>query len=432
MQLNHLHTLFLKNPVITTDTRNEIAGSIFFCLSGEKFNGNQFAKTAIEKGANYVIIDDPDFYIEDTKMILVENCLRTLQQLALYHRKQFSIPVIGITGTNGKTTTKELVTAVVASKFRVTSTKGNLNNHIGVPLTLLRITNQTEVAIIEMGANHAGEIDFLCSLALPNLGIITNIGKAHLEGFGSLETIKQTKLALYKQVAKQQGTLFVNLNDHMLIEEATTINHKTYGTDKAAQVRGKIIQEFPFVSLVFSISDQNYQINSQLVGAYNLPNILAAVTVGNFFKIDSELIIKALENYQPANNRSQFVKGLNNELIMDAYNANPDSLKLALENFLKDTFPKKGFILGDMLELGDFAKEEHLKVIEDLKFCNFELMIFVGPVFKCFEKEYTQFQFYETTTDCIASIQKSVPKQMRILIKGSRGIQLDPLQKILE
>lgn len=433
MQIEKLYTIFLEIPKISTDTRKDLKDSIFFCLSGENFNGNQFAAQALKKGASFVVVDDDNYFQDDSRYIFVKNSLEILQQLATHHRKQFNIPLIGITGTNGKTTTKELVTTVLSGKFNITSTDGNLNNHIGVPLTLLQINKQTEIAIIEMGANHIGEIEFLCKIALPNLGILTNIGKAHLEGFGSLEAIKKTKLALYKSVDAQKGQLFVNFDDAVLKSEAQKFHHSSYGQDISFDIHGAISNEFPFLELNWGLKDQSnkYSVHSKLFGNYNFSNIMAAISVGHHFGLTPEEVSTSLENYLPQNNRSQFIIGEKNELILDAYNANPESLKVALVNFSNDEHTHKAVILGDMFELGEFASQEHKIILESLKNKPFILTVLVGPLFKQFENGYPDFQFYENTIEFIADIKSLNINQMRILIKGSRGIKLEIIKNYL-
>jgi UDP-N-acetylmuramoyl-tripeptide--D-alanyl-D-alanine ligase len=433
MQIEKLYALFLKHPKIATDTRKDLKGSIFFCLSGENFNGNQFASQALDQGAAYVIVDDKSYFKDNSSYLFVKNSLAILQQLASYHRKQFTIPVIGITGTNGKTTTKELSTAVLSKKFTITATQGNFNNHIGVPLTLLQINRQTEIAVIEMGANHPDEIELLCKIARPNLGIITNIGKAHLEGFGSLEVIKNTKLALYKSVKVQMGKVFVNYDDDVLNAEAQNIAHSSYGQDNTFDIHGTITHEFPFLELKWGIKNRsaNYPIQSQLFGNYNFSNILATIALGHHFGLSSEKISTAIDEYRPQNNRSQFIVGKRNELILDAYNANPESLKVALDNFSKDSHKNKVIILGDMFELGVFATEEHKTILESVNNKPFYQNIFIGPLFKQFEADYPEYYFYENTTALITQIESLNIKQCRVLIKGSRGIKLEVLQDYL-
>jgi UDP-N-acetylmuramoyl-tripeptide--D-alanyl-D-alanine ligase len=433
MQIEELYNLFLLFPKIGTDTRKDIKSSIFFCLSGENFNGNQFALKAIEYGASYAVVDDNNYWTDDSRFIKVKSSLETLQQLAAYHRKLFDIPTIGITGTNGKTTTKELITAVLSKKYSVTSTQGNFNNHIGVPLTLLQLNKQTEIAIIEMGANQPDEIESLCSLALPNFGIITNIGKAHLEGFGSQKVIKRTKLALYHSVDSQKGKLFVNFDDPTLKAEAQNLNYFSYGHDVEYDIHGIVSNEFPFLEILWGLKTKKnkFDIKSKLLGNYNFSNILAAISVGHYFGLSPENISDALENYEPKNNRSQFIKGVNNELILDAYNANPDSLSLAIASFEKDRHTNKAVIIGDMFELGKFAAQEHKSILNTLKTKSFKTIILVGSLFKKFEKEYPKFHFFENTNKLIEQINSLNINEMRILIKGSRGVKLELLKDYL-
>lgn len=433
MQVENLYALFLKHPKISTDTRKDLKDSIFFCLSGENFNGNQFASQALEKGAAFVIVDDKNHLKDNSHYILVNNSLKTLQDLATHHRKQFSIPVIGITGTNGKTTTKELITTVLSSKHTLTATQGNFNNHIGVPLTLLQINEQTEIAVIEMGANHPDEIEFLCTMAIPNYGILTNIGKAHLEGFGSLEAIKKTKLALYKSVATQKGKVFVNYDNALLKAEIQEITNSSYGENINFDIHGMVSNEFPFLELRWGTKNQEskYNIQSKLFGKYNFSNIMAAIAVGHHFGLSPEEISTAIEKYLPQNNRSQFIVGERNELILDAYNANPESLKVALANFSSDQHLRKVVVLGDMFELGIFAPQEHKTILELVKEKPFSQNIFIGPLFKQFEKDYPDFHFYEDTAALIVQIESLNIKQSRVLIKGSRGVKLEVLQDYL-
>lgn len=433
MQIEKLHKLFTSYPLIATDTRKELKGSIFFCLSGDNFNGNKFAEQAIEKGAAYVVVDDKNHWKDLPSYILVDDSLKTLQSLALFHRKQFSIPLIGITGTNGKTTTKELIAAVLSSKYNIIATPGNFNNHIGVPLTLLQITEETEIAVVEMGANHPDEIEFLCQLALPNHGVITNIGKAHLEGFGSLEAIKRTKLALYKAVATQQGVLFVNYDDSVLKKESKGLYAFSYGSRKEYDIQGKITNEFPFLEMNwgFKSKERLIHLKTNLFGSYNFTNVMAAVAIGQHFQLSPKEISTAISKYQPKNNRSQFIKGDKNELILDAYNANPESLNIALNNFAKDKFTDKVVILGDMFELGKFASAEHKLILESLSRKLFIKIILVGKEFKKFENNYPDFSFYENTSDLVKELESIKLFNKRILIKGSRGVKLEVLQDYL-
>jgi UDP-N-acetylmuramoyl-tripeptide--D-alanyl-D-alanine ligase len=334
MSIEEIYSLFLKHPAICTDSRKAEKYGIFFSLKGDNFNGNAFAEIALENGCKYAFIDEAVYY-KDNRYIIVENALNTLQELAKHHRSKLKIPVIGITGTNGKTTTKELIKAVLEKKFNTLATEGNLNNHIGVPQTILKITGKTEIAIIEMGANHIGEIAELCKISKPDHGIITNIGKAHLEGFGSFEGIVKAKKELYDHIEQNNGLLFVNKDNQLLSEMASRIKKITYGKSASADHTGSIKNTEPFIEIVWknTATNKTFLIKSKLVGAYNFENIMAAVAIGSYFEVDVSLIKEAIEAYTPSNNRSQIIKSSNNTIIMDAYNANPSSMEAAINNF---------------------------------------------------------------------------------------------------
>ena len=351
MSIIDLYDLFIHNPQITTDSRNCPKGSIFFALKGDKFDGNQYAGKALASGCVYAVIDNPDYYIGE-RTILVDNVLKTLQQLAHHHRKVLGLPIIGITGTNGKTTTKELLAAVLSTKFNLLYTEGNFNNHIGVPLTLLRLTHDHEMAVIEMGASHPGDIKELVDIVHPNYGIITNVGRAHLEGFGSFEGVIRTKGELYDYIRRSKGKIFIKKENEYLQSIAKGIEQITYGNGDDAFASGQVVSCDPF--LVFNWKQQGklHTVETHMIGSYNLDNVLAAVAVGRFFKIPAERISRAIAAYEPTNNRSQFKKTDNNELIIDAYNANPSSMKVALDNFITMPVQPKAIILGDMRELG--------------------------------------------------------------------------------
>lgn len=376
--IDKLYSQFLQSKHVSIDTRTLKGGEIFFCLNGENFNANKFAKEALEKGAAYVVMDDHTYYEKGhPQMLLVDDSLKTLQELAAYHREQLSIPIIGITGSNGKTTTKELVATVLKSQFNVYATKGNFNNHIGVPLSLLGINEHHDLAVIEMGANHVGEIGELCQLAQPNLGILTNIGQAHLEGFGSFENIKKTKLALYESVKKKDGLVFVHKDDDVLMIESQSLKRITYGMNDLADVQVSLIKGE--TNLTFTCQDQ--LVKTQLFGEFNIYNAAAAIAVGKYFKISNEKILHAIANYHPSNNRSQIELGPNNLLILDAYNANPDSMSHAIEFFAKIKAPSKALILGDMLELGDFEESKHIEILKLVEEHEFNHVFLVGPAF---------------------------------------------------
>lgn len=433
MDLQHLYKIFLAcGQKISTDTRKIIEGGIFFALKGERFNGNEFAAKALELGAAYVVMDE-EAHKKNERCILVKDVLESLQQLANHHRKQLDIPIIGITGSNGKTTTKELVHAVLSKKFNTQYTKGNLNNHIGVPLTLLSITKEHEMAVVEMGANHQGEIDMLCRIAEPNFGIITNIGKAHLEGFGGIEGVKKGKSELYRYLKETNGFIFVHGDDNVLADLAKDNNKITYGTKKLYDVIGKcnpssMFVEFAWESRYTATELKNAPfIKTNLVGSYNYHNALCAACVGNYFKIEKKLINEAIENYAPDNNRSQLQKTESNTLILDYYNANPTSMRAAIENFAAMKADNKMLILGDMLELGEESAFEHKQILDLLTEKKLEDYILIGPLFSALQKE----KCFISSADAFAHLNAERPKNKTILIKGSRGIALEETLKAL-
>jgi len=424
ISITALYDLFLEHPQISTDSRKIEKDSLFFALKGENFNGNTYASTALANGAAYSVIDEATEPMDD-RYILVENVLSALQELARYHRLQLAIPIIAITGTNGKTTTKELVTAVLSKKFRVECTKGNLNNHIGVPLTLLSMTTSTQIGIVEMGANHPGEIATLCNIALPDFGLITNVGVAHLEGFGSFEGVKKTKAELYRFIEKAGGKIFLNTANSSLKEMSEAVATINYKTAKAGEgIEGELIQSSPFMVFQVKFPKGWLYIKTNLAGGYNLENALAAVCIGNFFEVSPLEIQEAIEAYKPSNNRSQFVRTAHNQLLMDAYNANPTSMDAALENFKAFDAPLKGVILGDMFELGETSHEEHQKVVNKLVTMNFALVVLTGKEFsKC--SVPSSFLAFEDNTLLINYIESSKPQGYLFLIKGSRGMKLE-------
>lgn len=430
MEAKTLYSYFLKSSSVITDTRKIEKNALFFCLRGENFNGNKFAKEALQKGAAFVVIDDSEYFKENSQYILVEDCLKSLQELAKYHRLQFDIPVIGLTGSNGKTTTKELIYSVLSEQFNTTATFGNLNNHIGVPLTLLRINKNTEIALIEMGANHLKEIEFLCNITKPTHGYITNFGKAHLEGFGSIEGVIQGKSELYKSLENTKGTALINSEDKLQVRLTKNQAKQQFGNKEA---------DIVITSNNYTTKDNNYLsvsfqstiINSKLKGTYNYSNIKAAIAFGFIFDISLEKIKKGIEGYIPKNNRSQWLKTERNTVILDAYNANPSSMTVALESLLNSNTKNKILILGDMLELGDYAADEHQKIIKILNKKTPETVILVGKEFKKTKTSNSNFHKFEETKDVIPFLQKKNFQNKTILIKGSRGIALEVLQEYL-
>jgi len=422
------------NQKICTDTRKLVSGSLFFALKGNNFNANQFAQKAIEAGCNFAIVDEEE-YVTTDKIILVKDVLITLQVLANYHRKQFNIPVLAITGSNGKTTHKELINAVLSKKYNTLATVGNLNNHIGVPLTLLNITQQHQFVIVEMGANHQGEIDVLCKIAEPTFGLITNIGKAHLEGFGGIEGVKKGKSELFKFLKTIDGEVFLNGDDNVLHDLAIDNDKVTYGCKKLYDTIGKDCTNTEKVSFKFTnrYGEKDWNklpiINTQIIGAYNFINCLAAVCVGHYFKVDDALAKQALENYVFQNNRSQLVKTDNNTLILDAYNANPNSMKVAIENFANYPAESKLVLLGDMFELGEYSAEEHKKIVDLITEKKLNNCIFVGEEF--FKQNLQNYKSFKTTFECKEYINRLNLKNYTILIKGSRSMQMECLQDVL-
>jgi len=426
MTINEIHSIYLETTGPCTDTRNVLENSMFFALKGGNFNGNEFALKAIEDGCKYAIIDEEQFAI-DNRFILVDNVLESLQHLANYHRKQFDIPVIGITGSNGKTTTKELIGAVLETTYKTLYTKGNLNNHIGVPLTLLGLNKSHEIAIIEMGANKPGDIKELVEIAEPNYGIITNIGTAHIEGFGSLEGVISTKKELYDFILKVEGKIFINHEDELLNKIVPKhVLHVTYGEQEQSYIYGQLTKLTPFVHLAWRTSRYvSPIIETKLVGKYNFTNFLAAIAIGYYLEVDKNDINRALSEYTPSNNRSQVTKTDNNTIIVDCYNANPSSMRSALESFIEIENGARIAILGDMLELGNVSKEEHQKMVDYLQENSLNAYL-VGPEF---EKTVTDLLKFPDTEKLISYLKKHPIADSLILLKGSRGIRLE---KVLE
>ena len=425
-----IYGCFLLYPSISTDSRKIEKDCLFFALKGENFNGNEYAEKALEQGAAYSIVDEEAFAVNE-KCLLVENVLECLQQIAVIHRLNLKIPVIGITGSNGKTTTKELINAVLSSGYKVIATAGNLNNHIGVPLTVLGITADTEIGIIEMGANHQGEIAFLSKIAMPDFGIITNIGKAHLGEFGGYEGVIKTKNELYQHLESTDGTAFVNVDDPLLMQLSEKLNRIGYGNQHVGinvNAGGEVLQSNPLLTI--RINGKEKVLNTQLVGTYNLPNVLAAVSIGRFFGVADEKIISAIEQYKPSNNRSQWVETGKNHLILDAYNANPSSLEAALNNFSKiDTKPKV-VIIGGMKELGHESDAEHQRIFDLAVSLDFDRIILVGNEFSEIKKSDTV-QYFADSDKLKEYLTINPVSGASILVKGSRGIKLEKIVELL-
>ena len=427
MNLNELYELFLHHEKITTDSRHCPANSLFFALKGEHFDGNQYAAKALEAGAAYAIIDNPE-YLSGDRMILVDNVLDCLQQLAHRHRKALGIPVIGITGTNGKTTTKELLASVLATKFNVLATEGNLNNQIGVPLTLLRMNPDHEIAVVEMGASHPGDIDELVHIVAPNYGLITNVGCAHLEGFGSFEGVLHTKGELYDYLRHTNGKIFINQENKDLMGIAHGLEQITYGQHEGAFAVGHVVESNPFLTFDWKQQGKIHVVETHLVGAYNIDNVLAAVAVGRYFKIPAERISRAIAAYEPTNNRSQYKKTERNDLIIDAYNANPTSMKAALDNFASLPVHPKAVVLGDMLELGKTSDELHSGIVRQLQAEAFDKVYLCG---QHFARTADSFPSFTTTEELIAALRQDKLEGYHILIKGSHSMGLENLVELL-
>ena len=427
--LKKIYELFLNSGVITTDSRKIEKGSLFFALKGENFNGNKYAEDALRKGAAYAIIDEPE-YVTGEHTLLVNNVLDCLQELANYHRQKLKVPILGITGTNGKTTTKELISTVLSEKYRVTYTQGNLNNHIGVPLTLLQMNVDTEFGVVEMGANHPGEIAMLCKIADPDYGIITNIGKAHLEGFGSFEGVIKTKGELYDYIGKKSGIVFYNRDNQILEEIGRKLpNRISYG-QREANLTGEIIQSPPYIHAKVNFAKGVLYLNSKLIGDYNFENILAAACIGNYFEIDPLKIQQAIKNYQPTNNRSQLIVKDDLKIIMDAYNANPTSMSASIKSFSSNNDSNSYLILGDMLELGEYSASEHKQMLELIKEKGFKNVMLVGNEFSKSGNEFG-FSVFSNVEELCKYLEKMSIKNGNILIKGSRGIRLEKVLEVL-
>ena len=427
MELNQIHHLFLESSGTSTDTRNIKQNSLFFVFKGDNFNGNTFAHQALKRGARYAIIDEA-VQPTDERFILVTDVLETLQALARFHREQLGLSIIALTGSNGKTTTKELIHAVLKPHFKTVATVGNLNNHIGVPLTLLSMTTDTQIGIVEMGANHAKEIAFLCEIAQPNMGYITNFGKAHLEGFGSEEGVVNAKSELYDYLKAHSGLIILNSDDAKQVSQVGTYDSTyTFSETSETAVNVKLTDTQPFLSVTFKESI----IKTNLIGVYNFHNIAAALTIGVYHKLTSLQLKEGIEAYVPANNRSQIIQQNSNEILLDAYNANPSSMEVALENFKGIQNQNKLAILGDMFELGTASAKEHLEVINKgvlAKNCTF---YFVGSHFFEQNKAHPNFKFFETFHDLQLHLENITISNTSILIKGSRGMALEQVLKFI-
>jgi len=421
MDITYIHSLFLKCNSVSIDTRKIQPNSLFVAIKGDNFDANTFAKEALQKGASYVIIDNED-YIVDQRTIWVENSLIALQELSKYHRRYLNLPIIALTGSNGKTTTKELINVVLSKKFNTKATLCNLNNHIGVPLTLLSFDGKTEIGIVEMGANHKKEIEFLCELATPDYGYITNFGKAHLEGFGGVEGVIVAKSEMYNYLSQNDKLVFINLEDKIQVEKSKTLKSYSFGINKEnANVNISSIAANPFVEIHFS----NLLVQTHLIGLYNANNINAALAVGKYFGVEDLAIKEALESYIPENNRSQLITKGTNQIILDAYNANPSSMAVAIENFLQLENQNRIMILGDMFELGEESQQEHKIIVNLLLEEKNIICFFIGKEFYSNRINKNNFHFYETFNSFSDYLSDVKIENSSILIKGSRGMALE-------
>lgn len=427
MTVPELHAIFLRHPVVTTDSRMCPRDSIFFALKGERFNGNLFAGEALKAGCAYAVVDEPVDGVEDKRIIRVENVLTTLQNLATYHREKLKIPIIAITGTNGKTTTKELIAIALSREFKVAYTQGNLNNHIGVPLTLLTMNNTHEIGVVEMGANHLGEIKELCEIAKPNYGLVTNVGKAHLEGFGSFENVIRAKCELYEYIRESKGKVFVNKDNPYLVDHSEGMDRILYGkNDPTLFASGNLVDATPFMEFDWNFFDRSYRVKTRLVGEFNFDNAISAVAVCKFFGINADRISAALEEYEPVNHRSQFKRTARNDLIIDTYNANPTSMKASLEFFatIPTTLPKM-VVLGEMKELGETTMEEHQRLLDFLVAQPIGKVILVGELFRKFPLIKPYYEVYDRVEELIERLQKEPITRHYILLKGSHSVSLE-------
>ncbi len=428
--IDKLYNAYLASRHVTTDSRAITPGCIFFAFRGANFDGNAFAPQALEQGAALCVISDPQYKVDD-RCIVVPDVLATLQELAREHRRHLTIPVIGITGTNGKTTTKELVHAVLARRYKTSATAGNFNNHLGVPLTLLSIPADTQIAIVEMGANHPGEIAGLCSIADPDCGLITNVGRAHLEGFGSFDGVIRTKTELYRHLAAKNGLVFVNADNEHLMPIAKNIDHHlTYGSSAEADTRGTYVGSDPYMHFYFEVGDNVYNTHSHLLGAYNFDNAMAAVAVGLHFGVEPWDIKEAIEAYTPANQRSQWKETANNNLYLDCYNANPSSMAAALRAFSDIKAPHKAAIIGAMRELGSTSLEEHQRLVDTLDKSHLDYCLLIGPEFDGISLTNNT-KHVNTTEEAITLLKEWGPKGYTILIKGSNSNRLWTLEEFL-
>ncbi len=423
MDIQNLYSLFQSSNGVSIDSRSIKKDEIFFSIKGDNFDGNSFALDALEKGAKFSIVDDIKLKNQNDKIIFVENSLKELQNLSRYNRSKYDVKVIGLTGSNGKTTTKNLICNIVSQKYNTLCTYGNLNNHIGVPLTLLNIKPETEIAVIEMGANHIGEIENLCQICMPDIGLITNFGSAHLEGFGDLKGVIKGKTELYKYLIKSYGHIIINNDDNIQKEECKTDLYSSFGKDKSSDFVFEYTKELDKLVLL----NDNYRFSCKIYGDYNFPNIASAISIGRFLDLDSDQIQTGLTKFQTEENRSEVLQYQGNTIYLDAYNANPTSMIAAIDNFNKEIEDNKIVILGDMLELGNFSKDEHKKIIDLLHKMKIESVYLVGKNFSSINISDSRFKKFNDTEQLIRGLDLTKIKNKNILIKGSRSIGLEKL-----
>ena len=423
MDIQNLYSLFQSSKGVSIDSRSIKKDEIYFSIKGQNFDGNSFAFDALDKGAKFSIVDDPKLKNQNNKIIFVENSLKELQNLSKYNRSKSDVKVVGLTGSNGKTTTKNLIYSVLSQKYNTLCTSGNLNNHIGVPLTLLNIKPDTEIAVIEMGANHIGEIENLCQICMPDIGLITNFGSAHLEGFGDLKGVIKGKTELYKYLIKNYGHILINNDDQIQKEECKTDLYSSFGKDNSSDFVFEYIKEDDRLVLL----NNNYSYNCKIYGAYNFPNIASAISIGKILDLDSDQIQNGLSKFKTEENRSELLQYKGNKIYLDAYNANPSSMIAAIDNFNKEIKDNKIVILGDMLELGNFSKDEHIKIINHLYEMDFESVYLVGETFSSINITDSRFKKFNDTKELMNGIDLTKINNKSILIKGSRSIGLEEL-----
>ncbi len=426
MKIKALHKLFLKYPKVCTDTRKITNDCLFFALKGDNFNGNTFAEDALKKGAKYAVVDDKNVVLNDN-YILANDVLTMLQELATYHRNYLGLKIVALTGSNGKTTTKELINSVLKKEYNTVATIGNLNNHIGVPLTLLSMDSSTDIGVVEMGANHQKEIAFLCAIVQPDFGYITNFGKAHLEGFGSIEGVIKGKSELYDYLKANDKLIFINTNDATQLKQLNNYQNTFSFGDNSSNCNIKLVEANPFVVVKYD----NERIESQLIGAYNFNNISAAITIGNYFKVTTNDLKDAIESYVPENNRSQIINKGSNQIILDAYNANPTSMKAALDNFNQLVAKHKIVIIGDMFELGEDSKKEHKHIADYTNNSSIDKVFLVGENFYNTKYKSSKVTLCKTFDNLKSEIESSNIEDTSLLIKGSRGMALERILDVL-